>query len=48
MSSRHTLALINRGEAKASDILALAAQIGGSVEQMFGIQLEMEPVLVGF
>jgi UDP-N-acetylmuramate dehydrogenase len=48
VSSRHTLALINRGGAKAADILALAAQIGGSVEELFGIQLEMEPVLIGF
>lgn len=48
VSSRHTLALINRGGAKAGDILALAAQIGGSVEELFGIRLDMEPVLVGF
>jgi UDP-N-acetylmuramate dehydrogenase len=48
VSSRHTLALINRGSARASEILALAAQIGGSVEELFGIRLEMEPVLVGF
>ena len=48
VSSRHTLALINRGGATAGDILALASQIGGSVEELFGIKLEMEPVLVGF
>jgi UDP-N-acetylenolpyruvoylglucosamine reductase len=28
--------------------MALAAQITGAVEAKFGIQLEMEPVLVGF
>jgi len=54
ISSRHTLALINlgdgdgRGGASAAEVLALAEQIGGAVEARFGIQLEMEPVLVGF
>jgi UDP-N-acetylmuramate dehydrogenase len=48
ISSRHTLALINRGGASASEILALASQINAAVEARFGIQLEMEPVLVGF
>ena len=48
ISSRHTLALINRGGASAAEILALAEQISVAVEACFGIQLEMEPVLVGF
>ena len=48
LSSRHTLALINRGGATAGAILALAAQIVNAVEARFGIRLEMEPVLVGF
>jgi len=48
VSSRHTLALINRGGASAAEILALAGQITAAVEARFGIQLEMEPVLVGF
>jgi UDP-N-acetylmuramate dehydrogenase len=48
ISSRHTLALINRGGATAREIFALASQIGASVEARFGIRLEMEPVLVGF
>lgn len=48
LSSRHTLALINRGDAKAADILALAQRISSAVEVRFGIVLEMEPVLVGF
>jgi UDP-N-acetylmuramate dehydrogenase len=47
ISSRHTLALVNRGTAGASDILALATEIRAAVEDQFGIQLEMEPVLVG-
>jgi UDP-N-acetylmuramate dehydrogenase len=52
ISSRHTLALINRGVgrggASAQEVLALAAEINAAVETRFGIHLEMEPVLVGF
>jgi UDP-N-acetylmuramate dehydrogenase len=48
VSSRHTLALINRGEAKAADIMALATEIRSAVEDRFGIRLEIEPVLLGF
>jgi UDP-N-acetylmuramate dehydrogenase len=48
LSSRHTLALINRGGATAAEILALANRIAAAVEARFGIHLEMEPVLVGF
>jgi UDP-N-acetylmuramate dehydrogenase len=48
ISSRHTLALVNLGDATAQEILALAAQISEAVETRFGIQLEREPVLVGF
>ncbi len=48
ISSRHTLALVNRGHATAADILALAAEIRSAVDTRFGIHLEMEPVLVGF
>jgi UDP-N-acetylmuramate dehydrogenase len=48
VSSRHTLALINRGGASAAEILALANQISGAVKQRFGIVLEMEPVRIGF
>jgi UDP-N-acetylmuramate dehydrogenase len=48
VSSRHTLALTNRGGATAAEVLALAGQITGAVEARFGIRLEMEPVMVGF
>jgi len=47
ISSRHTLALINRGEAKASDILALRDRIVAAVEEKFSIRLEPEPVFLG-
>ena len=47
ISSRHTLALVNRGGARAADVLALRDLIVARVSQL-GIQLEMEPVMVGF
>ncbi len=48
ISSRHTLALVNRGGATAQAIMALAGQINAEVKARFGIRLEMEPVMVGF
>jgi UDP-N-acetylmuramate dehydrogenase len=48
ISSRHTLALINRGGATAAEILSLAWRISEAVEARFGIELEREPVLLGF
>jgi UDP-N-acetylmuramate dehydrogenase len=48
ISSRHSLAIINRGEATAGEILALAETIKEAVRQRFGVSLDMEPVLVGF
>jgi len=48
VSTRHTLALTNRGNATAAEILALAGQIRSSVQTRFGIELEMEPVMLGF
>jgi len=48
VSSRHTLALINRGGATAQEILSLASRITDAVREKFGIPLEMEPVKLGF
>jgi UDP-N-acetylmuramate dehydrogenase len=48
VSSRHTLALINRGGATAQEILELAGRITDAVEAQFDIRLAMEPVMVGF
>lgn len=48
ISSRHTLALVNRGGATAADILALAGEVRSAVEARFGISLEIEPVMLGF
>lgn len=44
ISSRHTLALINRGHATAADVIALRDGILGEVLARFGIGLEQEPV----
>ncbi|RZU39747.1 UDP-N-acetylmuramate dehydrogenase [Edaphobacter modestus] len=47
ISSRHTLALINRCNATAADILALRDAIQHKIKTLFGIQLEQEPVQLG-
>jgi UDP-N-acetylmuramate dehydrogenase len=47
ISSRHTLALINRGGAKAADIERLQARIQDGVRAKFGVELEREPVRLG-
>jgi UDP-N-acetylmuramate dehydrogenase len=47
ISSRHTLALINRGSATARELVALRDRIIATVEERFGIRLEPEPVWVG-
>jgi UDP-N-acetylmuramate dehydrogenase len=47
ISSRHTLALINRDRASASDIAALRDEIIAKVVEKFEIRLEPEPVWVG-
>lgn len=48
ISTKHTLALVNRGGASAAEIIELASRIGGEVERRFSLRLEMEPVLLGF
>ena len=47
LSSKHTLALVNRGGGTTGELLALAREVRDSVEQMHGIRLVPEPVLVG-
>jgi UDP-N-acetylmuramate dehydrogenase len=48
ISSKHALAIVNRGGATAAEVLALKEQIQHRVEEIWGIHLEPEPVLVGF
>ncbi|WP_432523158.1 UDP-N-acetylmuramate dehydrogenase [Kineococcus sp. SYSU DK006] len=47
LSTKHVLALTNRGGATAEDLLRLARTVADGVEQRFGIRLVNEPVLVG-
>jgi len=48
ISSKHTLALVNLGGATASEILSLAHQIRMAVVDRFAVDLQMEPVMLGF
>jgi UDP-N-acetylmuramate dehydrogenase len=47
LSTKHTLALVNRGGASTSELMALARMIRDGVRDRFGITLETEPALVG-
>jgi UDP-N-acetylmuramate dehydrogenase len=47
LSTKHTLALTNRGGATTADLLALARELRDGVHAKFGITLVNEPVLVG-
>lgn len=47
ISSKHTLALTNRGGATAEEVAALARYVQSRVQAEFGIVLRPEPVLVG-
>ena len=47
LSTKHSLALTNRGTATAADIVALARTVRDGVRDAFGITLVAEPVLVG-
>lgn len=47
ISTKHTLALTNRGGATTEDLLALAREVVAGVRDAFGITLVNEPVTVG-
>ncbi|WP_287930380.1 UDP-N-acetylmuramate dehydrogenase [Arthrobacter sp.] len=47
LSTKHTLAVTNRGGASAEDVLAVAREVRAGVVRQFGITLHPEPVLVG-
>lgn len=44
---RQALVLVHEGGGRGSELLALAADIRASVHEMFGIELEQEPVILG-
>lgn len=48
ISSKHALAIVNRGGATSEEIIALSDEIRGRVEQIWNVRLDLEPVLVGF
>ncbi|MET8557995.1 UDP-N-acetylmuramate dehydrogenase [Streptomyces sp. NPDC004959] len=47
ISTKHTLALTNRGAASTEDLLALAREVVAGVREAFGVELVNEPVMVG-
>ena len=47
LSTKHALAVTNRGEATASDVIGLARTVRDGVRAEFGIELTPEPVLIG-
>jgi UDP-N-acetylmuramate dehydrogenase len=46
LSTKHTLALTNRGSGSTEDLLDLAREVRAGVQEEFGVLLEPEPVLV--
>jgi UDP-N-acetylmuramate dehydrogenase len=47
ISSKHTLALVNRGQGTTTELVALAREIADGVFARFGVRLVPEPVFVG-
>lgn len=47
LSTKHTLAITNRGGATAADILSIARAVRAGVQKKFGITLVNEPLLIG-
>lgn len=47
LSTKHTLAVTNRGTASTDDVLDLAREVRDGVESAFGVRLVPEPTLVG-
>ncbi|HUO61116.1 MAG TPA: UDP-N-acetylmuramate dehydrogenase [Candidatus Acidoferrales bacterium] len=48
ISRKHTLAIVNRGGATAADVLALKSFVQERVLERFGVELQPEPVFLGF
>ncbi|WP_029110693.1 UDP-N-acetylmuramate dehydrogenase [Mycobacterium sp. URHD0025] len=47
LSTKHALAVTNRGEANTADVIALARAVQAGVRDRFGITLAPEPILIG-
>lgn len=48
ISGKHSLALVNRGGASAQEILDLMHQIQDRVQRLFAVELQPEPIFIGF
>jgi UDP-N-acetylmuramate dehydrogenase len=48
VSTKHTLALVNRGGATAAALVRFASTVARRVEDRFGVRLRPEPVFLGF
>jgi UDP-N-acetylmuramate dehydrogenase len=48
LSTKHALAIINRGGATATDVVRFARQVRQRVADAFGVALRAEPAFVGF
>jgi UDP-N-acetylmuramate dehydrogenase len=47
LSTKHALAITNRGRATTADVIALARTVRDGVYDTFGIELTPEPILIG-
>jgi len=47
LSRKHTLALVNRGGATTAELITFAAQVRDGVRARFGVELDVEPALIG-
>ena len=48
LSSKHTLAIVNRGGGTSAEVIRLMQEVRGRVEDRFGIRLNPEPRFLGF
>jgi UDP-N-acetylmuramate dehydrogenase len=48
LSSKHTLAVINRGNGTAAEVVELVRMIQEQVREKFGVEMHVEPNFIGF
>ncbi|TFI50277.1 UDP-N-acetylenolpyruvoylglucosamine reductase, partial [Micrococcus endophyticus] len=47
VSTKHTLAMTNRGDASTEDVLMIARTVRDGVKARFGVDLHPEPMIIG-
>ena len=47
VSTKHTLAMTNRGDATTEDVLTIARTVRDGVRERFGVELHPEPMIIG-